>query len=523
KTETKKDVIRSLCASQSLQSNNFDNYCDYPNSIIAFSYLLIFLETIIFIYVGVTYPEKKKTFSFGKDKKNYNQHIFFVPPRGMESSWKCNHCNLRNAKSLPRCQACFNAKDNNQESLEQSENTVTQPLQKDDIKEEILQTDESNKKIHLKNRLITLDYDIIHLKKLNDKSCDPPMIFLHAFMDTKISWFCLLSKLSERWEGSLINISLRGMFIYLIFLFFKYCFYCYIKKGFGQSQQFDETPNEDNFALKEYVLDIIELLKHLHIESAIWVGHQMGSPTYKFPDDIVKNWNYKYFQNENQSFDIKNFIYETRHLDTLLNHNMIDKSFVTQYVSECIKYQSINTTTFVWKHLSTFDCKKQLSIIQCPCLIFFGRDDDIIPRQFILEVNKSIKKGMVTPFSNVGHYCHWMESLIPSINNINFHSSSSFNICQYFSFLQCILKGLFLNRSCHDKYCQAKSSSDCLHISAKDNKYFANNANWNEGPRVKEFDISVLYNFLYTFYFLLKKIAPLEFTKSVMYKSKSKN
>ena len=46
-------------------------------------------------------------------------------------------------------------------------------------------------------------------------------------------------------------------------------------RGYGRSSTYEST---DAFSQEEIVTDMVELLEHLEVQDAVWVGHDWGSP-----------------------------------------------------------------------------------------------------------------------------------------------------------------------------------------------------------------------------------------------------
>lgn len=224
------------------------------------------------------------------------------------------------------------------------------------------------------------------------------IIFLHGYTDSWFSFSRVLPLLSR-----------------------DYHVYTLTQRGHGDSDK-PEIVLESVYTENDFAADVKAFMDALRIESAVVVGHSLGSfiaqkVALAYPDrvkglvligtglsgnnDVILG--FQQIVNKLEDPIDRDFVYEFQ-AGTLANP--VPDQFLARAVSESLKVPA-----FVWKAalagLVAIDHSTELQHIQSPTLIAWGDQDGIFTREEQEAIASLIPRATLELYPDTGHGLHW--------------------------------------------------------------------------------------------------------------------
>lgn len=254
------------------------------------------------------------------------------------------------------------------------------------------------------------------------------------------------SKSNERWfpyKGSNIsyeyfhqNQSKPTLILLHGFLASKYCFHRMknLLKDNYNILALDYPPFGNSDKQRKFVYSyenianmIINLLNHLHIEKATFVGHSMGGQislicAARYPERVeklvllspssylkksgklMKLFSYLPFF----TIFVKRSFYKKGVYNTLTqcvyDHSIIDKAMIQGYIKPFLKNDIYPCLAKMIRDREGDLSEELLHSIKHPCLILWGKEDEILPVRIGYQLVQDISNSTLRTFSEVGHF-----------------------------------------------------------------------------------------------------------------------
>ena len=172
--------------------------------------------------------------------------------------------------------------------------------------------------------------------------------------------------------------------------------------GFGKSEE-----PKDTWLLDDYVEMVHELLKELKIDNPYLIGHSFGgkisiiyASKYKVKKLILLASPYK-VKIKKQSAKVKLL----KKLKKIPGFKTIAEKAKTKMGSVDYRNASPMMRTILVKHINT-DVTELLSKIKCPTIAIWGTNDEAVPYQDGIELEKHIKDFGLVTYEGCTHYAY---------------------------------------------------------------------------------------------------------------------